>query len=84
MADHNKGKKIGSKYISDMQYLDAYVRLASAIVEQTCLDYKSGYLTDAQIEKFCRSQWYELLTDVDGEYMLRRLKNDRKRVKRRH
>ena len=28
------------------------------------------------VEKFFRSEWYQLLTSVDGEYLLRRLEEE--------
>ena len=29
-----------------------------------------------EIEKFFRSGWYSILTDVDGEYLIRRLQDE--------
>lgn len=32
------------------------------------------------MEKFFRSQWYEMLTKVDGEYLIRRLQEEVRKV----
>lgn len=70
---------------------EAYQNLANAIVKNAADDYRAalrglernpeskGYQSDAErIEKFFRSPWYEMLTDVDGEYLIRRLQEDEK------
>ena len=66
-----------------------YERLANAIVLQAVADYRAALKKvkhnpgnqDAihealQLEKFFRSQWYEMLTKVDGEYLIRRLQEE--------
>ena len=68
---------------------DPYERLANAIVLQAVADYRAALKKvkhnpgskDAihealQLEKFFRSQWYEMLTKVDGEYLIRRLQEE--------
>ena len=65
---------------------DPYERLANAIVLQAVSDYRVALkkikahpknreaISEAlEIEKFFRSGWYSILTDVDGEYLIRRL-----------
>ena len=68
---------------------DPYERLASAIVLQAVSDYRVALkkikahpknreaISEAlEIEKFFRSGWYSILTDVDGEYLIRRLQDE--------
>ena len=68
---------------------DPYERLANAIVLQAVSDYRMVLkkikahpknreaISEAlEIEKFFRSGWYSILTDVDGEYLIRRLQNE--------
>lgn len=67
---------------------DGYVELGNAIVKQGAEDYKNAYLgivTDSQgvktpedvmkeVEKFFHSDWYEYLTGVDPDWLLREIK----------
>lgn len=58
---------------------DPYENLANAIVLQAVKDYR---LTDdeaelAEIERFFRSDWFGVLTDVDPEYLIRRLRKEK-------
>lgn len=66
-----------------------YERLANAIVLQAVSDYRVALkkikahprnreaISEAlEIEKFFRSGWYSILTDVDGEYLIRRLQDE--------
>ena len=68
---------------------DSYERLANAIVLQAVSDYRVALkkikahpknreaISEAlEIEKFFRSGWYSILTDVDGEYLIRRLQDE--------
>lgn len=63
--------------------------LANAIVEQAAKDYRADIrlvkknpdakaaLKDAlEIEKFFHSGWYSMLTDVDGDYLIKRLRRE--------
>ena len=59
--------------------MNPYENLANAIVLQAVKDYR---LTDdeaelAEIERFIRSYWYGVLTDVDPEYLIRRLQKEK-------
>ena len=67
---------------------DPYESLANAIVLQAVADYRAALkkikrnpknkeaVSEAlQIEKFFRSQWYQVLTSVDGEYLIRKLQS---------
>ena len=71
----------GSKNLAE----DPYERLANAIVLQAVADYRVALkkikahpknreaISEAlEIEKFFRSGWYSQLTDVDGEYLIRK------------
>ena len=75
----------GSKNLAE----DPYERLANAIVLQAVADYRVALkkikahpknreaISEAlEIEKFFRSGWYSQLTDVDGEYLIRRLQDE--------
>lgn len=66
-----------------------YERLANAIVLQAVSDYRAALrkvrknpknreaLDSAlQIEKFFYSQWYQILTSVDGEYLITQLRKE--------
>lgn len=77
--------------MKDVNIDEAYQNLANAIVKSAADDYRAAlrglernpdstaYQADAKkIEKFFRSPWYEMLTDVDGEYLIRRLQEDEK------
>ena len=63
--------------------MDPYQALANAIVETAVKDYKTAlkyyythpdkkeYADEVEsLERFFRSGWYELLTDLDGEYLM--------------
>ena len=76
---------VGSKNLAE----DPYERLANAIVLQAVSDYRSALkkikahpknreaISEAlEIEKFFRSGWYSILTDVDGEYLIQRLQDE--------
>ena len=75
----------GSKNLAE----DPYQRLANAIILQAVSDYRVALkkikahpknreaISEAlEIEKFFRSGWYSILTDVDGEYLIRRLQDE--------
>ena len=75
----------GSKNLAE----DPYERLANAIVLQAVSDYRVALkkikahpknreaISEAlEIEKFFRSGWYSILTDVEGEYLIRRLQDE--------
>lgn len=66
---------------------DPYQNLANAIVEQAAQDYLSALkklkknprnrmaMDEAmQLEKFFHSGWYEILTEVDPDYLIRKLR----------
>jgi len=66
-----------------------YEKLANAIVLQAVSDYraalkkvkKNSNNRDAidgalQIEKFFRSEWYQTLTSLEGEYLIEKLRKE--------
>ncbi len=66
-----------------------YERLANAIIIQAVKDYRvalKGLKADKKnsaarsikrkVERFFRSEWFEMLTDADGEKLLRSLKQE--------
>lgn len=68
---------------------DSYERLANAIILSAVSEYKAALkrvkrnqgskiaMDEAlQIEKFFRSHWYQQLTSVDGEFLIRRLQDE--------
>ena len=64
---------------------DPYENIANAVILQACIDYKRVYGNflrngDAsgfnELEKFFHSNWYKKLTDLDGEYLIRRLREE--------
>ena len=71
---------------------DPYERLANAIILQAVTDYRTALkkiqanpknqdaIDEAlRIERFFCSAWYSQLTSVDGEYLIRRLRDEVKR-----
>ena len=59
--------------------MNPYENLANAIVLQAVKDYR---LTDdeaelVEIERFFRSDWFGVLTDVDPEYLIRKLRKEK-------
>ena len=78
--------KVSIIEINDIE--TAFEDLSIAIVVQAAKDYRmvlrelENYpfniyllIEKVEIEKFFRSQWYECLTTVDGNMILRRLQN---------
>ena len=68
---------------------DSYERLANAIILSAVSDYraalkrvkrnqriKTAIDEVLRIEKFFRSPWYQQLTSVDGELLIRRLQDE--------
>ena len=58
--------------------MNPYENLANAIVLQAVKDYR---LTDdeaelAEIERFFRSDWFGVLTDLDPDYLIDRLQRE--------
>lgn len=69
--------------------LDPYQALANAIVQNAAEDYRAALkrldkdpeniiarAEVTELKRFFRSQWYEILTDVDGEYLIKMLEKE--------
>lgn len=60
-----------------MQEMEPYERLAGAIILQAVSDYRvidSKYRND--VEDFFCSQWFEVLSKLDGEFLLEELRKE--------
>lgn len=63
-----------------------YEELAEAIVLRAVTDYRESNNPDTlwEIERFFRSEWFKVLTKIDGKYLIHVLRkekeNDRKRI----
>lgn len=88
-------KEKGTNRIKEEVRYDPYEEIANAIIIQACNDYKKAYHrhlnrntivtgTDqelTELEEFFRSDWYKKLTEIDGEYLMERLRKQvRKQV----
>ena len=75
--------------IVNKQTGDPYENLANAVIAQAAEDYRAALkkikahpknkdaIDEAlQVERFFRSGWYQRLTNVDGEYLIRRLQDE--------
>ena len=63
----------------DYLYQENYEKLANAIIMQAVRDYRNScsYQTRCSIERFFRSDWFMVLTNLDGEMLIKRLKKER-------
>lgn len=57
--------------------------LANGIIVQACKDYRTALKWDnrqsiAEIERFFRSEWYKMLTSIDGEYLIAKLRKEQR------
>lgn len=73
-----------------MDDLEPHVALANAIVMQACKDYRKTYRLHIrtyrvgeksddkleELEKFFRSAWYRTLTDIDGEHLMKQIREE--------
>ena len=60
-----------------MDNIEEYQNLANAIIIQACEDYKIGEINDDSFERFCRSEWFSVLTKVDTEYLIKKMYKER-------
>ena len=64
--------------------MDPYQNLADAIVLQAVADYRltndSREMED--LERFFRSEWFGMLTNIDPEYLINNLKTEKSPAKR--
>lgn len=69
--------------------MDFYTELANAIVIQAVKDYRNALKTlkrypryepakavVAEVEEFFRSDWYRMLTSVDAEMLMRKIRRE--------
>lgn len=61
-----------------MKY-NPYAALANAIIGQAVEDYRKSkyYQERTVIKRFFLSEWFSVLTDLDGKMILRRLEEER-------
>ena len=60
---------------------EGYKALAAAIVNQCLLDYRSALesndtMTRAECERFLRSAWFVFLSDMDGEQLIKMMREE--------
>lgn len=67
-----------------------YEELAIAIVKQAAKDYRTVLrngdqpsYTERELESFFKSKWFRQLADLDGQYLMERIKEHSKTTKRR-
>lgn len=58
-------------------YKETYEDLANAIIIRACQDYKTGYMSDCSFKRFCRSDWFKILTTVNPEYLIEKMEIER-------
>lgn len=76
---------MGTKNLAE----DSYEKLANAIIVQASKDYMTNLRKKKrnprsasaehdirECERFFRSDWYQVLTSVDGEYLMNRLRKE--------
>lgn len=59
--------------------MDGYTELAAAIVQKAVIDYRTALKTsDASginhLERFFRSEWFMILSDLDGEMLMSKVR----------
>ena len=60
--------------------MTAYEELANAIVLQAVKDWRSGEERDkAEVERFFRSGWFGVLSKVDPEYLIKKLRKEKQK-----
>ena len=60
-----------------MDNIESYKNLANAIIIRACEDYKTGNMTDYSFKYFCMSSWFRILTKVNPEYLIEKMKIER-------
>ena len=67
-----------------MKEIDGYYRLANAIILQAVNEYREALRQNGtaakwkkiSLRRFFRSDWFKLLTNIDGELLMERLKEE--------
>lgn len=54
---------------------EGYIMLAAAVIERAVIDYRSALSEKdvaeiRQLKKFFRSDWFDFLSDLDGEVLM--------------
>ena len=60
-----------------MDNLEQYQNLANAIVIKACDDYKVGRMSEAEFRRFCRSEYFKILTKVNSEFLIEKMAEER-------
>lgn len=62
-----------------MEDMTPYENLANAIVLSAVKDYRrsSSERTMEEIERFFRSNWFRVLTNIDGEWLIKQLRKEK-------
>ena len=62
----------------DYLYRENYEELANSIILQAVKDYRNCCnKTRRSIERFFRSEWFSVLTTLDGEMLIKKLREER-------
>lgn len=56
--------------------MNPYRALADAIILKAVDDYREHKELRGIIARFFKSDWFKVLTDIDGEYLLKKLKDE--------
>jgi hypothetical protein len=56
--------------------MSPYRALADAIILKAVDDYRKHKELRGSIAKFFKSDWFKVLTDIDGEHLLKKLKDE--------
>lgn len=56
--------------------MNPYRALADAIILKAVDDYRKHKTLRGSIAKFFKSDWFKVLTDIDGEDLLKKLKDE--------
>ena len=60
-----------------MDNLEQYQNLANAIVIKACDDYKFGRMSEDAFRRFCRSEYFKILTKVNPEFLIEKMAEER-------
>ncbi len=60
--------------------IDPYEDLANAIIVQAVEDYRNNKGDIGEIEDFFKSDWFKVLTNIDGKWLLRKLQSEKRGV----
>ena len=60
---------------------EGYKLLAAAIIKQCLLDYREALLshdiiTTLECEQFLRSQWFDFMSDMNGEKLIKMMREE--------